>query len=512
VKKFEWRYLFVGLINVAIIAFAWLAALQGVAWISLVSVVLLAIFDVVFLLKRGYPYRYLFPGLVTFLVFMVFPILFTISIGFTNLGTGHMLSFDVAKNILLSERFVPVGSPVYELQVGETVHSYEIFLTEEQVEKKFWGSIEKTSGDFSINLQAFDHNLSDFSAERNISLLSKRRVYQLMSFLKKLELVLPGGENLYYSGISKFSAVKSRYMEHKEKRDVLVDLQSGEEFYPDMDEGVYKGKGEFLSPGFSVSVGFKNFMRLFSDSKIAGPFLKVFIWTFVWALFTVVLTFAVGMILALMLNKDTMKFRFLYRMLLIIPYSIPFFISVLIFKGLMNKDFGAFNEILMSWFAIKIPWLEHSMWAKVSCLVVNLWLGFPYMLLVLTGILQSIPADVYEAAKIDGAGRWTTFWKITLPMIMSAVAPLLVGTFAFNFNNFVGIYLLTGGLPPMEGAATPVGDTDILISYTYRLAFEGGSGQDFGLASAISIIIFVIIAVLTLINFRLSGVIKKKDA
>ena len=126
------------------------------------------------------------------------------------------------------------------------------------------------------------------------------------------------------------------------------------------------------------------------------------------------------------------------------------------------------------------------------------------MFLIVTGILQSIPESLYEAAKLDGAGRIATFKNITLPLIMSAVGPLLVGSFAFNLNNFVGIYLLTGGGPPIPGASTAVGETDILISYTYRLAFEGGQGQDFGLASSIALFIFLIVSILTLINFKLS--------
>ena len=171
----------------------------------------------------------------------------------------------------------------------------------------------------------------------------------------------------------------------------------------------------------------------------------------------------------------------------------------------MNKDFGAINLLLVEMGFDKIPWLETPFWAKISCLVVNLWLGFPYMFLVVTGILQSIPASLYEAAKLDGAGKIATFRHITLPLIMSAVGPLLVGSFAFNLNNFVGIYLLTGGGPPIPGVTTAVGETDILISYTYRLAFEGGQGQDFGLASSIALFIFLIVSILTLINFKLSG-------
>ncbi len=444
---------------------------------------------------------------------MVFPIIYTIYIGFTNLGTGHMLDFTTAKGLLLNEKFIPADAQVYNLQVGETLDSYEVFLRGERTDRMFWGSVDKDLKVTSFTLQHFDSDVYEFADDKNIRLFSKAQIYDIYhNVLTKIEGTLPSGKVVMASGITQFAPMVSRYIPNPDEKGSLLEVQTGNIYKPDFARGYFTSGDERLTPGFNVSVGFHNFTKLFKDSKIAGPFFKVFIWTFAWGFFSVAFSFTVGMFLALLLNKDSMKFKFLYRMLLIIPYSIPFFISVLIFKGLLNKDFGAINDILMSWFDIKIPWLVHDTWAKVSCLLVNLWLGFPYMLLVLTGILQSIPGEVYEAAKIDGAGRWTTFTKITLPMIMSAVAPLLVGAFAFNFNNFVGIYLLTGGLPPMENAATPVGETDILISYTYRLAFEGGSGQDFGLASAISILIFFIISILTIINFRLSGVLKSSKA
>lgn len=141
----------------------------------------------------------------------------------------------------------------------------------------------------------------------------------------------------------------------------------------------------------------------------------------------------------------------------------------------------------------------------MALFLVNLWLGYPYMMIVTLGALQSIPSELYEAALVDGARPWDVLRTVTLPLLMVAVSPLLVGSFAFNFNNFNVIYLVTGGGPPMAGAQTPAGHTDILISYTYRLAFQGGQGTQFGFAAAISMLIFIIVAVVSAINFRLTG-------
>ena len=147
--------------------------------------------------------------------------------------------------------------------------------------------------------------------------------------------------------------------------------------------------------------------------------------------------------------------------------------------------------------------------AKVSVLIVNIWMSFPYNMLISLGALQSIDSSMYEAADVDGATRPQQFWMITLPLLMIALGPMLVGSFAFAFNNFAGIYLLTGGGPVMAAGVLP-GHTDILISYTYKLAF-GEQNKDYGLASAIAIIVFLIIGTITFLQFKFTGTFKEVD-
>jgi ABC-type sugar transport system permease subunit len=262
-----------------------------------------------------------------------------------------------------------------------------------------------------------------------------------------------------------------------------------------------------LLPGWRTTIGFTNFHRIFSDPDITGPFAQVFVWTFVYALLTVILTFAIGLGLAMALNKPGMRGQRVYRSLMIIPYAIPGFLSILVFRGLLNDDFGAINTTL----GLSIPWLYDPNWAKVSCLLVNLWLGVPYMFLVSTGALQAIPSEMQEAARIDGARNWQVFRLVNLPLLLVALTPLLVASFAFNFNNFNAIYLLTGGGPAMDGSSV-AGATDILISYTYKIAFSAGRGNDFGLASAISIIIFLIVGTISGISFARSKALREDRA
>ena len=151
-------------------------------------------------------------------------------------------------------------------------------------------------------------------------------------------------------------------------------------------------------------------------------------------------------------------------------------------------------------------WTTEAFWAKVAIILVNLWLGYPYMMLICSGALASIPSDIYEAAMIDGATGWQSFRRITLPLVLVAVGPLLIASFVYNFNNFNLIYLFIQGGPPIAGASTQAGSTDILLSYVYKLAFESsGRGVLYGLASAISIIVFFIVAAITLTKYNLTN-------
>ena len=170
---------------------------------------------------------------------------------------------------------------------------------------------------------------------------------------------------------------------------------------------------------------------------------------------------------------------------------------------MMNPEFGIINNILDNLFGLRIPWTTEPIWAQIAVCLVNLWLGYPYFMLVTSGALQSIPGDLYEAATVDGANVWQKFRKITLPLLLVAVGPLLIASYVFNFNNFNLIYLFIGGGPPIIDAETRAGHTDILISYVYNLAFEsGGRGVRYGFASAISIVILIIVGIITLIQYR----------
>jgi ABC-type sugar transport system permease subunit len=277
-------------------------------------------------------------------------------------------------------------------------------------------------------------------------------------------------------------------------------------------EGTFTAEdGSTLRPGYQVPIGADNFIRLFTSPSLRQPFILVFVWTVLFAVLSVLFTFALGMALAIAFNVPEMPGRGVLRSLLLIPYAIPAFISVPLWVGLLNPQFGIVSQFLLDVFGWTPSWFADPIWSKAGILLIQLWLGFPYMFVIVTGALQALPRDVYEAADIDGARAWSKFWSITLPLLLITVGPLLVASFAFNFNNFVVIELYAQGGPPMANTASPVGHTDILATYTFRIAFASGRGADLGYAAAITVIIFLILVAITLVQFRFTTMLEERS-
>ncbi len=288
----------------------------------------------------------------------------------------------------------------------------------------------------------------------------------------------------------------------------LTNEKTGEVLAPNFDTGFYETQaGQLVRPGFRTFAGFDNYLRIFTDERMQEPFLRIFSWTVIFAGLTVVFTLIVGILLAEILSWESLRLRSVYQMLLFLPYAVPGFISILVFKGLFNPASGEINQILETISGIRLDWFGNPLFAKAMILIVNTWLGYPYILLLWMGLKKSVPSDLYEASALAGAGPLTNFFRITWPLVRRPLTPLLISSFAFNFNNFVLIFLLTGGRPDFLDTSTPAGETDILVSYTYRIAFQD-SGQNYGLAGAISTMIFILVALLSTINLRLTNVNK----
>ena len=454
----------------------------------------------VYMSAKTLAWRYLFPGVAAMLVFVAFPLIYTVQIGFTNYSSSNLLGEERARAYLLEQADVD-ESKAMAFTVHAEGDSFRVVLApqgESTATQRYVSERLPLSGSTPItaSMQPLDASATLAGP------LALREVIALRQALMALKLKLPDQTTLQYAGLREFAVFVPLWQ--ATEGGGIQRVADGVAFQPNRDTGYFEdANGQRIQPGFKVGVGLANYARLFGDPDMRGPFVSIFIWTVMFAGLTVVFSTAIGMTLAVVLNWEALKYRTLYRTLLFLPYAVPGFISILVFKGLFNQNFGEINAILDAAFGIKPAWFADPTLAKTMILIVNTWLGYPYIMVLCTGLIKSIPADLYEASAIAGAKPLTNFFKITVPLIIKPLTPLLISAFAFNFNNFVLISLLTDGRPDYLNTKLPAGTTDILVSYTYRIAFTD-AGQNFGLAAAISTVIFFLVALMSLANLKMT--------
>ena len=248
-------------------------------------------------------------------------------------------------------------------------------------------------------------------------------------------------------------------------------------------------------------VGFKTFANIFTVDIWRSTFFDVLGWTVVWTLLASTLQITIGVFLAILVNQKDLKLKRFVRTMFVLPWAVPGFVTILVFAGMFNDSFGAINNDILAFFSISpIPWMTDALWTRVALILIQGWLGFPYIFIVTTGILQSIPEDLYEAAVIDGATSWDKFMNITLPVILTSMAPTLITQYTFNFNNFNIIYLFNGGGPATPGSTA--GGTDILVSWIYKLTMQS---SQYALAAALTILLSVFVIAIAMWQFRKSN-------
>lgn len=472
---------------------------SGQLLVALACLAILAFGVFVYTSSRAYPFRYLFPGLMATLVFVIFPIVYTFAISFTNYSSRNLLTFEDAKRYFLDQTYLVEGGRSYAFTLHPDGHTFRVRLEDEKATVFVSPPLALYSGPIVVEAQA--------PAAGDAPLSEPVDMKVLINYLPKLKLVsfhLPNGQLVSVIGLHQYGAVDKLYKENADG--ALTNQQTHSVLKANMKTGYFEtASGERLTPGFTTRVGWAQYAKIFSDASFSEPFFRIFLWTVTFAGLTVLFAFSVGIVLAVLMNWDALRLRPFYQTMFFIPYTVPAFISILIFKGLFNQNTGEINQILAMLFGLRPSWFSTPLLAKSMLLIVNTWLGFPYMMVVCMGMIKAIPADLYEAAAIDGTGPLTNFFKITLPLIIKPLLPLLIASFAFNFNNVMLIALLTGGRPDFLDTKVPAGTTDLLVSFTYRIAFED-SGTDFGLAAAISTILFLMVAVLSMINMRLTKV------
>ncbi|WP_433618481.1 ABC transporter permease subunit [Dactylosporangium sp. CA-139114] len=446
--------------------------------------------------RRALVAKYLVPGSILLVLFTVTPVLATLQLSTTNFGDGTRTSKEQTIAQLLGNSVVPApDSPTFNLTVATTgdvrTGPFTYFLVDRATMDAFAGTED---GLRPLDRAAVTIAGGYVTAAAGYTMLTPQQVNEAGPF------AVPTRD-----GAIRRRGLREAFEGHTVLRydaaaDAIVNTDTGVRYtvrrQGDREYFVDANGTRLADQSWRADVGLDNYRQALTDTRILGGFLRIFAWTVVFAAGSVVLTFVVGLAVAVMLNDPRVRGQKLYRSVLLLPYAIPGFISILVWSGFFNRDFGLINALT----GLHVNWLGDPLWAKAALLLLNLWLGFPYSFLVATGALQAIPADVREAATIDGAGGLTAFRRITFPLVLTAVAPLLVAGFAFNFNNYNVVELLTGGGPFTPGNPD-AGATDILISYTVRLAF-GAGGARFGFASAIATLLFIITGVLAAAQFR----------
>ncbi len=488
------------------------------AWPLLVALLIGATFvNWVYLWPRTNALRWTTPGVLLMVVFVALPILYTLYISFTNWSTGHLLNKGQVIEILESRSYVDpdAAGELFELFAYRDDGEIRFLLIGEDGRMLF-GEPRLRTEEPLVDATQDPEELGMVDADGDgipdgigpYRLLSRPELFGLANQLDFTRLVIDieDGE-VQILGLSEARVVlASRRYLYDVERDVMVDLVEQKECLPgetiERAGSFVCSDGESLIPGWVSVVGSDNYSNILTNENIRGPFLGVLLWNVVFAFLSVVLTFALGLLLAIALQHERFRGRLVWRSIYILPYAVPPLLMILLWQGLLNTQFGPVNDMLGTLGIDPIPWLNDASWAKVAVLLVNTWLGFPYMFLICTGALQAIPAELQEAARVDGAGGFGVFRRITFPLLMVSLAPLLIGSFAFNFNNFGLIFLLTNGGPPILDAAVPVGSTDILITFIFDLAFAGGRGNQFGLAAAITVFIFLIVLLISATMFR----------
>jgi arabinogalactan oligomer/maltooligosaccharide transport system permease protein len=453
----------------------------------------------IYLRRGGLPAKYLAPGVIFLMVFQVFVMIFSTYIAFTNYGDGHNSSKeDAIASIQLSASERVPDSPQFPTSVLEKNGSYFLLVTTPEGEAKLGGAEEplhtvtpSATGPTGAATGVEGYGTLDFA-----TLLQHQA--EITSLSVPISANPEDGSLKTADGSTSY--VYTPKLKYDANADTFTDTATGVVYSDDGRGSFVAADGTHLNTGWKVNVGLENFERAFTDPNLQGPLLKVIAWTFGFAILSVATTFALGLFLAITFNKADLKGKKFYRILMILPYAFPAFLSGLVWSGLLNPEFGFINNALLG--GAQIPWLTDPVLSKVSVLMVNLWLGYPYMFLVCTGALQSLPEDVDEAARMDGAGAWKIFTAIKLPLLLVSLAPLLIASFAFNFNNFNVIFMLTGGGPRFDGTTFDIGSTDILITMVYKIAFGTGTGRDYGLASALAILIFIIVAAVSALSFK----------
>ena len=472
--------------------------MQNKAWfLSIFFYTSAALIFATYTISKKTPGKYLLPGVLLLGLFHIYPAFYSGAVAFTNDSNGHQLSKEQAIEAILQDFKSPIftDSPIkFKTLVDQKTKRVSIVF--EYPAKSYWIANSRTVEKIDLKSLDFD-NFGDVEFVNGQKVLANDQVEFYVNQIQKLKIEIKGDTSLQPIDLETLEA-SSPIFKYNKSQDSLTNQLTGEKYYPNDNGQMVSESGELLYPGWKTNIGWRNFTTVITDQQMRTPLLAVLTWTIVNAFLVVSVGFLFGLILALIFNYRHLRSKRFYRTVFIIPLAIPSVLSILVWSGLFTSETGVIDRM----FNMSTPWLTDPWWARLAVLIVELWSTFPYMFLISTGAIQAIPSEILEAAEIDGASPVKIFSQIKLPLVARTVAPLLIASGAMALNNFGAIYLLTGGGPTFPNSNGNAGATDILISYTYKLAFNGQEGNNYGLASALSILNFILVGAISIYGLR----------
>lgn len=483
-------------------------ARMGYIPLTVVFIIIILLISASFLIPKLHHFRWMSVGLSAWLLFSIFPILFTIYNAFTNYGDGHLISQAQAIEQISKQTYLPETGKAYSwVAYRSEDNDYLLWLKDDEGNTFLARPIESVAEDKIIDVVPGENGIGEIDDDgAPISIEGYTRLNRISAATDQNLTNIKFGdpENTIQVRSPSEAAELQPLFEYDPGENTFTNQQTGKIYYDR--EGTWTANdGSELIPGFNAVIGFDNFVEFATSPGLRGPLVTIVTWNFMFATFSLLFTFGLGLLISVIYGDVEFKGKKFLRSLLIIPYTVPSLITILIWRGMLNPDLGIVNRVIEGLIGISPDWFNQPTLARIAVLIVNTWLGYPYWMLVTSGALQSIPSDIYEAAEVDGATGFQRFWRITLPLLLVSVGPLMIASFIFNFNNFNLIYAFINGGPPIPTATTTAGYTDIIISYVYNLAFASGRGVQYGYASAISVVLFFLIAIMSLIQFRFTN-------
>ncbi|GBU28388.1 maltose transporter membrane protein [Treponema sp. R8-4-B8] len=440
------------------------------------------------------PWRWLAAGLVMAVLFTVYPILYTIYLSYTNMSGGHLLTKAQVVRRLSQEMYNPDDGGSWAWTVYKKGKDYLLLLQQDDnfSSIKPGGSLEER--DFR-------------EPPLKVDGYTEMKKAEIMQNLKELGQVEFGRPPFVVKILSMQEAsVQLPVYSYNNAEDTFTDNRDGEVYKNVV--GTYTSQsGKTLTPGFFTTIGWKNYNRFLSNKGYLKPVFGIFIWNIAFSLFSVLISFALGMMIALLF--EDLKLKRLIRTLLIVPYPIPVLVSIMVWRGLLNENMGLVTTVISNIFGSSPRFFTDLNWTRFALILINVYLSYPYFYVLASGALKAIPKDLFEAASIDGANPFTVVRKIILPLVMRILAPLVIASFCFNFNNFTLIWGFNAGLPAMADTAVPMGYSDLLISFIYRLGFSSSNAADYGFTAAITVMLFILVALMVLFQTMNTKTIKE---